>query len=79
MASDLLTGHFIPKAVVCRRYERGLSNLFDIYLPLATTWRVYDNSNSPGMRLIASGGRATSDEIHDDEAWRQVRRADREE
>jgi len=40
-------GHDIPADVVRRRYERGLKNLFNLYLPIADGWRVLDNSG-PG-------------------------------
>ena len=30
--------------VIRRRYSLGLRNLFSLYLPLATTWDVYDKS-----------------------------------
>ena len=38
-------GHDIPKDTIVRRYQRGLNNLFELYLPLADRWIVYDNSN----------------------------------
>ena len=38
-------GHDIPTDAIVRRYQRGLNNLFDLYLPLADRWIVYDNSN----------------------------------
>lgn len=36
-------GHGVAADVVRRRYERGLSNLFELYLPLAEEWSIYDN------------------------------------
>lgn len=47
-------GHNIPEDVIRRRYSLGLRNLFSLYLPLATTWDVYDTSILPDQ-LIASG------------------------
>ncbi len=48
------SGHGVPEEVVRRRYKSGLLNFFKLYRPLATSWRMYDNSgNEP--RLIASG------------------------
>lgn len=47
-------GHGIPEEVVRRRYTRSASNLFRLYLPLASTWRLYDNSGR-ALRLIAAG------------------------
>jgi predicted ABC-type ATPase len=38
-------GHNIPDAVVRRRYARGLTNLFDLYIPIVTTVCVYDGAS----------------------------------
>jgi predicted ABC-type ATPase len=44
-----------------RRHHAGLRNFFRLYRPLATTWRVYDNSVRPLPVLVASGrGRETT-------------------
>lgn len=37
-------GHAIPEEVIRRRYQQGLANLFNLYLPLADRWLVYDGS-----------------------------------
>ena len=37
-------GHRVPDDVVRRRYWGGLRNFLELYQPLATTWRFYDNS-----------------------------------
>ncbi len=42
-------GHDVPRAVIERRYQRGLRNLFSIYIPLANSWTLCDNS---GRELI---------------------------
>jgi predicted ABC-type ATPase len=47
-----LGGHNVPADVIRRRYERGLTNFFTLYRPLAHTWRVYDNSGEAPM-LVA--------------------------
>ncbi len=45
-------GHSIPDEVVRRRYERSTANLVNLYLPLADSWRIYDNT--PAIpRLVA--------------------------
>jgi predicted ABC-type ATPase len=48
-------GHHVPEDVIRRRYDAGLRNFFRIYRPLAAHWRLYDNSNRGGGRLIAKG------------------------
>lgn len=47
-------GHSIPPDVVRRRFGRSACNLFDLYLPIATSCRIYDNSRDSPI-LIASG------------------------
>lgn len=37
-------GHNIPSDVIERRFERGILNLFDIYLPEIETVLIFDNS-----------------------------------
>jgi len=36
-------GHNIPTDVIERRYQRGLENLFNIYIPICDRWLVFDN------------------------------------
>jgi predicted ABC-type ATPase len=67
-------GHDVPADIVRRRYSAGLRNLFQIYLPLATTWRVYDNS--VGLRLIAAtGGLPVPAAVHDPALWAELQRS----
>lgn len=57
-------GHNIPEDVIRRRYARSCTNLVSLYLPLATSWRIYDNSagkpsvvgyqTSTGTRVIVA-------------------------
>lgn len=49
-------GHDVPESIIRRRYTRSAANLFRLYIPLADTWRIYDNSGK-NARLIAHGGR----------------------
>ncbi len=48
-------GHMIPPPEIRRRYQRGLQNLFELYIPLADTWAIYDNSESGVASMIAMG------------------------
>ncbi len=45
-----LGGHNIPDDIVARRFRAGLRNLFQLYMPIVTSWRIYDNS-IPGRPL----------------------------
>lgn len=55
-----LGGHDAPVPVIRRRYYAGVRNFFDLYMPLADQWKVYDNSGST-PRLVAMGSR---DSLH---------------
>ena len=62
-------GHDVPAETIRRRYEAGLRNLFSLYMPLATSWRVYDNS-SPGDSVpIATGNGILERSIANPEIW----------
>ncbi|WP_013321006.1 zeta toxin family protein [Gloeothece verrucosa] len=64
-------GHNIPEEVVRRRYERGRSNLTQLYLPLCDTWIVYDNSgNEPS--LIAERPFNQQPIIYNLSIWQQI-------
>lgn len=49
-----LGGHDVPVDVVRRRFGRSLSNFFDLYMPLADEWTLFDNSTSPHARTVAA-------------------------
>ena len=44
-------GHNIPTDVILRRYEAGLQNLFQLYIPVVDYWTLYDNSDCPGEKI----------------------------
>jgi len=68
-------GHAVPEETIRRRYSRGLVNFFELYRPLAASWRVYDNGTIRGPRLVAKGQGEDVDEVLDEELWRKVRAA----
>jgi predicted ABC-type ATPase len=45
-----LGGHSIPDDIVRRRFSAGLQNLFQLYMPIVTSWKILDNS-VPGRPL----------------------------
>jgi predicted ABC-type ATPase len=65
-------GHFVPPETIERRYFGGLKNFFELYQGLATTWRVYNNSDPWGARLVASGGIAKAERIHRAKDWKTI-------
>jgi predicted ABC-type ATPase len=67
-ARVLSGGHNIPEKDIRRRYDRSISNFLGIYMPLATTWEVYDNSVND-FRPIAGGSRGGL-EVFDADKWK---------
>lgn len=47
-------GHNIPKDVIERRYAKGLSNLFNLYIPVVNKWIILNNSGA-SFNIIAEG------------------------
>ena len=64
-------GHNIPSDVIVRRYEAGLQNLFQLYMPICDYWTLYDNSNCPAVR-IASGFVTERIEVFDKERYQTL-------
>lgn len=64
-------GHHVPEEVVRRRYEAGLRNFFGLYQPLASRWRVYDNTVDPAPIIAAGTGRRTT-EVRFPEIWKRI-------
>lgn len=71
-------GHDIPVDSIRRRYERGLRNLFELYMPIASRWTVL-NGATPIPAPIAWGGTGRPTAVLDSSAWAKVqaRRDDR--
>lgn len=64
-------GHNIPKDVVLRRYQAGVNNLFDIYMPCVDYWLLADNSHNPRV-IVAEGGRNKESKIHHVELFNTI-------
>ena len=65
-------GHFIAEDVIRRRYQRGIQNLFRLFIPLCDDWLIFDNSPSSSV-LVVQGKRATSLSIQKPEIWNQLK------
>ncbi len=66
-------GHGIPAGVIERRYKRGISNLFRLYMPLVDSWRVYDNSGGDPL-VVAGNLNEDAVKVHDEKRWEQIKR-----
>ena len=66
-------GHNIPLDVIYRRYDNGLKNLFNLYMPICDYWALYDNSICPANK-IASGWKKEKINIADPAAYHQLKK-----
>ncbi|MGD0732569.1 MAG: AAA family ATPase [Terracidiphilus sp.] len=64
-------GHDIPDEVILRRFKTGLWNLRHLYLPLADTAAIYDNSGQRRV-LIAEKESGFPLSIKDPERWSRI-------
>lgn len=60
-------GHNIPVEVIKRRYDNGLVNLFNRYMPIVDSWLLIDNSNEH-FDFIAKGAKSEID-IDNHKKW----------
>lgn len=68
-----LGGHDIPESTIRRRYERGLRNLFELYLPVANAWSVRNTSLTTSIEMARYTER-TGTRIFDEEQWNKIKR-----
>lgn len=63
-------GHDIPENIIRRRYESGMKNLFQLYIPIADNWILIDNSGEP-YQVIAEGIKDNA-EIINQKIWNNL-------
>ena len=66
-------GHNIPKPVIIRRYYSGLSNLFQLYIPVCDYWMIFNNSVSPSV-LIADGNSNKNIEVKNEVVFETIKK-----
>ena len=64
-------GHHIPAADVTRRFHRSLRNLFELYLPIADEWVVFDNRKRLRPDIIAEH-KQSHQKIFRSSAWQSL-------
>lgn len=47
-------GHHIPEETIRRRYDLGIKNMFNLYIPIVDFWMFIDNSKTP-FEILAEG------------------------
>jgi predicted ABC-type ATPase len=66
-------GHHIPAETIRRRYHAGLSNFFELYKPLAFSWKLFDNTNKSERQLIAAGSFRNETQVVHPALWKQLK------
>lgn len=64
-------GHNIPEETIRRRYEQGKRYFFELYLPIADSWKVYNGGLRP-PELIAQYSNIDGMEILDEQVWKRI-------
>ena len=59
------------RATIRRRYTAGLKNLRTLYLPLANSWKIIDNTRIRSPRLIAAG-KVGLTEVYLESVWHDI-------
>jgi predicted ABC-type ATPase len=65
-------GHDIPAEVIFRRFRTGVSNMLNLYLPLAHEAEIYDNTDRQRI-LIAEKRAASGIHVHDQGRWNTMK------
>jgi len=65
-------GHSIPEETIRRRYERGLKNLFEMYIPIANSWRVF-HASPIIPKEIARYDELGGEVIFEHDLWKQIK------
>lgn len=67
----MLGGHNIPEDVIHRRYNAGIHNLGNMYIPICDYWLIIDNSKPP-FQIIAEGYSTKNIEIKNHHIYNQI-------
>jgi predicted ABC-type ATPase len=68
-----LGGHSIPEETIRRRFDRGIRNFFELYLPIADAWRVFNAASKKPVE-IATYNEDEGMVVFDSYLWDQIRK-----
>lgn len=54
------------------QHHLGIANFIELYIPLASGWRLYDNSAVGKLALVAQGSNTGRVEVFRDGLWQQI-------
>ena len=61
--------------VIAGGRRRGLARFFRLYLQIASSWQVFDNSHVGRPRLIAEGRGDRPERVANPPTWRRITKA----
>mgnify|MGYP001181027917 CR=1 FL=1 len=67
-----LGGHSIPEETIRPWFDRGIKNLFELYLPTADAWQVYNAGTEPATEIARFDG-VNGEAIQDNALWNQIK------
>lgn len=67
-------GHDVPESTIRRRFISGLNYLFNEYMDIVDTWRLYDNSRVADPKPIAIGKTGKLIQVYNNEIWEQIKK-----
>ena len=68
-----LGGHSIPEDTIRRRFVRGAKNFFDLYIPVADSWRFFNAGTTPATE-IARYTEKDGETVFDSQLWNEIRK-----
>jgi predicted ABC-type ATPase len=67
-----LGGHSIPDDTIRRRFERGTRNFFELYKPVANSWRFFNAGTTPATE-IARYTESDGERIFQQDVWSEIK------
>jgi predicted ABC-type ATPase len=69
-----LGGHDVPEPTIRRRYAAGLRNFFCLYQPLASRWKILNNSGKSPPRVVVAGRGRDIEMVEQRNIWRRIQK-----
>jgi predicted ABC-type ATPase len=63
-------GHNIPEETIRRRYDRSLSNFFNLYRRIVDQWRFIENTCQDNRPAIIAQANGRDETVFDPESWK---------
>lgn len=64
-------GHDIERETIVRRYDQGIENLRNIYIPVCNYWLIIDNSDAKRLK-VAEGGLSYPIRIYNEKIYNKI-------